>query len=85
MNREEIKVLAMTQQFGSYFDWRTIAPVDRCPRCGEIQLRSRDCPTGLEVECACGCGYREVLTDFTSEDFDRWMRRVRSNAVWLSQ
>jgi hypothetical protein len=34
-------------------------------------LRSRDCPTGLEVECAGGCGYREVLADFTREDFER--------------
>jgi hypothetical protein len=75
----------MTQQFASYSDWRTITSVDRCQRGGGTQRRSRDCPTGLEVECACGCGYRELLTDSTSEDFDRWMRRLRSNAVWSSQ
>jgi len=78
VNREQIKVLVMTQPLGTYSDWRTIAPVDRCPRCGGTQLRSRDCPTGLEVECAGSCGYREVLIDFTHEDFDRWMQRTRS-------
>lgn len=67
----------MTQQLGTYSDWRTIAPLDRCPRCGGPHLRSRDCPTGLEVECADGCGYRDVLAEFSREDFDRWMHRVR--------
>lgn len=65
----------MTHPMGSYSDWRTIAPIDRCPRCGGRHLRSRDSPTGLEVECARSCGYREVLADFTSEDFERWMKR----------
>jgi hypothetical protein len=68
----------MSHHLSTYSDWRTIAPVDRCPRCGGTQLRSRDCPTGLEVECAGGCGYREVLADFTREDFERWMQHLRS-------
>lgn len=70
----------MTHQLGAYSDWRSIAPVDRCPRCAGIHLRSRDCPTGLEVECASGCGYREVLTDFTGKKFELWMQRVHSQS-----
>jgi hypothetical protein len=31
----------------------------------------------MEVECASGCSYREVLTDFTGKDFELWMGRVR--------
>lgn len=71
------RVFAMTQQLGSYSDWRTIAPVDRCPRCGGTYMQSRDCPIGLEVACAGSCGYHEVLAHFSREDFDRWMQRVR--------
>jgi hypothetical protein len=32
----------------------------------------------MEVECAGSCGYREVLTDFSREDFEQWMQRMRS-------
>ena len=68
----------MTDHQGSYSDWRTIAPVGRCPQCSGTHLRSRDCPVGMEVECASGCSYREVLTDFTGKDFELWMGRMRS-------
>lgn len=70
----------MTQQLGTNSDWRTIAPIDRCPQCGSTGLRSRDCPAGFEVECTGICGYREVLTpeDFTTKDFDRWMAALRT-------
>lgn len=66
----------MTQPLGTYSDWRTIAPIDHCPRCGSNHLRSRDCPAGLEVECTSSCGYSEVLTP---EDFDKWMALRRSD------
>lgn len=68
----------MSHHLGTYSDWRTIAPIDCCPQCGGAQLRSRDCPTGLEVECASSCGYRAVLADFSREDFEQWMQRVHS-------
>lgn len=73
----------MTETLGTYSDWRTIAPSDRCPQCGSTHLRSRDCPTGLELECIGSCGYREVLTPekFTTEDFDRWMATRRSRGA----
>lgn len=69
----------MTDSLGTYSDWRTIAPIDRCLRCGSTHLRSRDCPIGLELECTGGCGYQEVLTceQFTAGDFDRWMATRR--------
>ena len=68
----------MTHRLGSYSDWRTIAPVEICPQCGGTRLRSRDCPKGLEVECLAGCGYHEVLTDLSREDFQQWLQKVRS-------
>lgn len=68
----------MTQQMGSYSDWRSVAPIKECPQCKGTHLRSRDCPSGVEVECVSGCGHREVLTDFTSEDFRRWQEERRT-------
>lgn len=68
----------MTHEFGSYSDWRAMAPIEGCPQCGATKLRSRDCPAGLEVEYASGCGHREVLADFAGEGFDRWMQCMRT-------
>ena len=53
--------------FGSYSDWRTSAPLAQCPRCVDTHLYSRDCPDGIEIECAGVCGYREVVTAATWE------------------
>lgn len=43
----------------TYSDWRQRAPMPICPSCSSPHLRSRDCPTGIEIECT-ACGWNDV-------------------------
>lgn len=67
-----------TPGVGSYSDWRTISPLQACPVCRNIHLRSRDCPRGVEIECTAGCGYRGV---FDPREFAEWFRQRAGKSV----
>lgn len=50
----------------TYSDWRTIAPINQCPRCGSQELLSRDTPGGFEVRCALhSCGWHEERASYS--------------------
>jgi hypothetical protein len=55
-------------------DWRLRAPMTSCPSCGQAELRSRDCPSGIEIGCR-ACEWSEIRPAGTLPPPAEWLRR----------